>query len=243
MNRIHTTLALALCAAGLAAAPFALAANNCTPRSVSVNGHGKARAVPGLYVFHIGISHRNTDVRAAHAAVDKSAAAAVKAARKAGLADKDIRSTNVSISPVYNLKAKPGEPQVFEVTRDITLTLRDPAHYAALVEGLIKAGVNRITNIEAKPSDPQAMTDEALGKAVLDAKHNAQLVAQKLGVKLGPAINVSVGGNVRPMSRMMAMSAAAPKSESGGYEPGEITTQAEVSASFELSPSGCPAGS
>ncbi|MGH8273920.1 MAG: SIMPL domain-containing protein [Gammaproteobacteria bacterium] len=241
MNRIHITLIFALCAAGLAAAPVVMAANTCTPHSVSVTGSGKAQATPGLYVFHIGISHRNTNVRAANDAVDKSAASAVKAARQAGLADKDIQSTNVSISPVYDSKAKPGEPQVFEVTRDITLTLRNPKHYAALVEGLIKAGVNRITNIEARPADAQAMADEALGKAVSDAKHNAQLIAQKLGVKLGPAIEVSVGGGVRPMPRMMAMSATASKTETGGYEPGQITTQAEVSARFELAPSGCQA--
>jgi uncharacterized protein YggE len=240
MNR--TLLTIALCA-GLAATPVALAANACTPHNVSVNGSGKAQAAPGLYVFHIGITQRNTDVKAAHAAVDKSAAAAVKAARQAGLAGKDIQSTNVSIAPVYNSKAKPGEAQVFEVTRDITLTLRDPSHYAGLVEGLIKAGVNRVTNIEAKPADPRTLADRALAKAVLNAKHNAQLIAQKLGVKLGPAIQVSESGGVRPLPRkMMAMSATAKPAEKGGYEAGQITTQAEVSAQFELSPSGCPSG-
>lgn len=243
MNRIRITLIFALCVAGLAAAPVVMAANSCTPHSVSVTGSGKAQTAPGLYVFHIGIEHRNTDVRAANKAVDKSAAAAVKAARQAGLADKDIQSTNVSISPVYNSKAKPGEPQVFEVTRNITLTLRNPKHYAALVEGLIDAGVNRVTNVEAKPADAQAIADQALGKAVSDAKHNAQLIAQKLGVKLGPAIEVSVGGGVRPQPRMMAMSAGASKAEAGGYEPGQITTEAHVSARFELSPSGCSSGS
>ncbi|MGH8225719.1 MAG: SIMPL domain-containing protein [Gammaproteobacteria bacterium] len=240
MHTTRTIAILALCAAGLAAAPTVFAANACSPRSVSVSGSGEAQAAPGVYVFHIGISHRDTDVRTANAAVDRSAASTVAAARQAGLAKTDIQSTNVSISPVYNAKAKPGEPQVYEVTRNITLTLRDPAHYADLVEGLIKAGVNRIANIEAKPADPQALNDQALAAAVANARHKAALMAQSLGVKLGPATQLSESGGFRPQPRMMAMSADASARE-GGYEPGQLTVQAQVSASFELNPSGCPA--
>ncbi len=240
MHATRTAAILVLCTAGFAAAPAALAANACSPRSVSVSGSGEAQAAPGVYVFHIGVAHRDTDVRAANAAVDRSAASAVAAARAAGLAKKDIQSTNVSITPVYNSKAKPGEPQVYEVTRNITLTLRDPARYADLVEGLIKAGVNRITNIEAQPADPQALADQALAAAVANARHKAALIAQSLGVKLGPATQLSESGGFRPQPRMMAMSAGVSATE-GGYEPGQLTTQAQVSASFELDPSGCPA--
>lgn len=239
MKPIGSALIAVLCAAGLAAAPAAFAAAACTPHSVNVSGNGEAKAAPGIYVFHLGVSHRSTDVRAANAAVDRSAAAVVTAARKAGLAKADIQSTNVSINPVYNPKAQPNEPQVYEVTRNITLTLRDPARYADLVESLIQAGVNRISNIEAKPADPQALADRALSAAVANAKHKAALIAKSLGVTLGPAISLNESGQgPRPlvMGAMQARSA-----ENGGYEPGMITTQTQVSASFELEPSGCPA--
>ncbi|MGH8427981.1 MAG: SIMPL domain-containing protein [Gammaproteobacteria bacterium] len=237
----RTALILGLCMTTLAAAPLARADNACTPRSVNVSGQGSADAAPGLYVFHVGIAQRGTDVRAANAAVDKAAAATVNAARAAGLAKADIQSTDVSISPVYDSNAKPGEPQIYEVARSLTLTLHDPTRYANLVEGLIQAGVNRITNIEAKPADPQALADQALAAAVADARHKAQLIAQNLGVKLGPAMQLSENGGFQPQPRMMAMSAGASAKE-GGYEPGQITTQAQVSAQFELAPSGCPQG-
>lgn len=239
MKAIRNVLITALCAAGLAAASAALAAAPCTPHSVSVNGSGEVKAAPGIYVFHLGISHRGTDVRAANADVDRSAASVVAAARRAGLAKADIQSTSVSVNPVYNSQAKPNEPQVYEVTRNITLTLRDPARYADLVEALIRAGVNRISSIEAKSADPQALADQALAAAVVNAKHKAALIAQNLGVKLGPAISLNENGQgPRPlvMGAMQARSV-----ESGGYEPGMITTQAQISASFELEPSGCPA--
>lgn len=232
---------LCLAAAGLIAASSALAADQCTPRQVSVSASGSARAAPGLYVFHVGIAHRGTSIRAAHAAVDKSAAAAVDAALDAGVAKKDIRSTEISISPVYDADRKASEPQVYEVTRAISIVLRDPSHYAELAEGLIRAGVNRITRIEAKPAHPRALADRALAEAVGNAVHKARLIAHKLGVKLGPALQISQGGNVSPMPRVMAMTAGS-VAPSGGYMHGRITTHARVSATFALAPSGCPAG-
>lgn len=242
MRKTSVFFACALGAFALTVASSALAAGQCSPRSVSVSGSGSAKAAPGEYVFHVGITHRNTDVQTANAAVDKAAAGAVKAARNAGVAKKDIRSTEVSISPVYRSDQKADEPQEFQVTREVTITLREPSHYARLTEGLIKAGVNRITNIEARPAHPDALSDKALADAVADATHKARLIAQKLGVKLGPATRVSVNGNVRPMPRMMAMKATSAGSvaEQGGYEHGQIKTHAEVSATFEFSPSGCP---
>lgn len=242
MNRFSSIAALFLCASALLAAPAALADGQCTPRTVSVNGSGSAEAAPGLYVFHVGISHRNSDVRAAHAAVNKAASAAVKAARNAGVAPKDIRSTQVSISPVYHSDENTDKPQEFDVTREVAITLRDPSHYAELTEGLIKAGVNRITSIEARPEHPQKLADQALADAVANAVHKARLMAHKLGVKLGPATRMSESGGARPMPRMMAMKASSSGAEHGGYMHGQIETRAEVNATFELSPSGCPSG-
>jgi uncharacterized protein YggE len=241
MRKTNIFFACVLGALALSVAPSALAAGQCSPRSVSVSGSGSAEAAPGEYVFHVGITHRDTDVQTANAAVDKAAASAVRAARNAGVAKKDIRSTEVSISPVYKSDKKADEPQKFQVTREVTITLRDPSHYAKLTEGLIKAGVNRITNIEARPEHPKALADKALSDAVADARHKAKLIAHKLGVRLGPATRVSVSGHVRPMPRMMAMKAtsAGNAAEHGGYEHGQIETHAEVSTTFELSPSGC----
>lgn len=232
-------LAVTLAAACGLCAPGARAAAPCTPHSVSVSGAGSARAAPGMYVFHVAVSERGTDIRAANAEVARKSAAVVAAARKAGIAKPDIRSTNVSVSPVYDPKAKPGAAPFYDVTRNITLTLREPAAYAKLVESLVNAGVNRISGVEARPADPEALSDQALAAAVADARRKAALVAAGLGVRLGPALDVQENGAApRPlvMGAMQARSA-----ESGGYEPGEITASANVSARFALSPSGCPA--
>lgn len=235
-NRLPFVLTL-LAACGLAA-PAAAADAPCTPRSVSVSGEGSASAAPGVYVFHIAVSRRGTDIPAANKVVDGKVTAALNAARRAGIAKADMQSTSVAINPVYDPNAKPDTPQTYEVTRNVTLTLRQPARYAALVEGLIGAGVNRFANIEARPDDPQALADRALAAAVANARHKAALVAQGLGVALGPALELDESGQgPRPlvMGAMQARSAQA-----GGYEPGEITAQTSVTARFALAPSGCP---
>lgn len=211
-------------------------AAECTPHSVSVSGKGSVSAAPGVYTFHVSVSRRGTDVRAESAAVDKLATAAVKAARAAGLADADIRSTAVTVNPVYNSDAKPEAPRVFEVRRDLVLTLRNPSRYAQLVQGLVQAGINGIGNIVARPADPAAVADRALTAAVADARHKAALIAKGLGVALGPALSVNENGQgPRPLVMGERIN-----SENKGYEPGTITVRASVAARFALSPSGCP---
>jgi|GEM_PF-5028439 len=210
----------------------------CTPHSVQVSGSGTASGMPGVYVFHVSVSRRGTDVEAASSTVADAAAAAVKAARSAGLAKADIQSTAVTISPVYDPHAKSDSPQVYEVRRNLVLTLRDPDHYAQLMEGLTKAGVNGIGHIEAQPSHPQELADRALASAVSDARHKAALIAKGLGVQVGPAMDVNESGPSGPHPLMMN---AARSGNESGYEPGRITVNASVSARFELSPSGCPA--
>lgn len=226
-----------LFATGFGAAPAVFAAGVCTPRSVGVTGRGEVSTAVGVYVFHIGIAYRNTDIRAANAAVDKASVRAVNAARRAGLVKADIRSTHVTISPVYDAKAKAGEAPRYEVTRTITLALHRPANYGKLVEGLIGAGVNRIADIEARPADPQALADRALAAAVADARHKAQRIAVGLGVHIGPALEVNEQSypGLRPV-----MMNATRSGNAGGYEPGRLTVTAIISARFALSPSGCP---
>ncbi len=237
MKARHGVWIAVLFATGLGVAPAAFAVGVCTPRSVGVTGRGEVRTAVGLYVFHVGIAYRNTDIRAANAAVDKASVRAVNAARRAGLSKADIQSTRVTISPVYDAKAKAGEAPVYEVTRTITLTLRHPANYGKLVEGLIGVGVNRIADIEARPADPQALADRALAAAVADARHKAQRIAAGLGVRIGPALEVNEHSYPGPRPAMMNVLRSG---NAGGYEPGRLAVTAIISARFALSPSGCP---
>lgn len=231
------TFTVTFVALAVATASAAYAGNACTPRSVSVSGSGRASAEPATYVFHLAVSQRGTDVRAANSAVDRTVGAALGVARQAGLRPSDIQSNRVAISPVYDPNAKPDTPQSYEVTRYLTLTLREPSRYASLVEGLIHAGVNRFAGVEAEAGDPRALGDQALAAAVADARHKAALIAGRLGVKLGPALALDESGT---QPRPVVMGAAVMRSAQGGYEPGLISVNAEVTARFALEPSGCP---
>jgi len=220
-----------------AAAPAPISKSDCTRDSIKVSGKGSAHGIPGIYVFHTSVSQRGTDPQKAGSEVAAHAAAAVKTARAAGLADSDIQSTAISIQPVYTPKAKSGAPQVYEVQRRIVLTLRHPDRYAQLVEGLIKAGINNIGHIEALPANPGAMNDEALRAAVKDARHKAALIAKTLGEKLGPALEVSESNVSGPRPLVMG---AARTNSNNGYVPGRITVNESIVAKFALSVRGCP---
>ena len=76
-------------------------ADDSPPRTISVTGSGSVQAAPDMANITIGVS---TVAPAARAALDANNAQTTKMfafLKSAGVADKDMQSTNLSVSPQY----------------------------------------------------------------------------------------------------------------------------------------------
>ncbi|EMP55891.1 hypothetical protein MSNKSG1_08468 [Marinobacter santoriniensis NKSG1] len=80
-------------------------------------------------------------------------------------------------------------------------------------------------------SNPHSLEQEALRKAIADARRQCEFVASQLNQKCGDVVTMTVNGGFRPMPLMMAESRAA-KDTVGSVGPQEI--KASVSATFKL---------
>ena len=115
---------------------------------------------------------------------------------------------------------------------------------------LTKAGVNQINPPLLESSQFKTAENRALSSAVENAKGQAQLVAEGLGMRLGPPRTINATGETIqppvPMPRVMAMkamdSAAAEMSgnEQVGFSAGLIRASATITAEFELVPAKAP---
>jgi uncharacterized protein YggE/uncharacterized membrane protein YdjX (TVP38/TMEM64 family) len=207
-------------------------------RVVTVDGQGTVSASPDMARVSMGVQARNIDIGVAREQVIDVSDRFLKLCDRLGIDKSRIQTTGLSIFPEYrwNEDRKQQELQAYRVSRRLEVEVRDLDDLGQLMEGAVSAGVNEVSPPELISSTERDLHRQALAAAARDARANAELLAETLGVRLGNVIEISSSQNmvqppvVRAESMAMAARADAPQT----YNAGEIRFQASVQASFEI---------
>ena len=230
--------------AGLAALSLvplaALAADDVRPRTVNVSGMGEVAAEPDLAHVALGVEARKPTLAEARTEVSATIDRVLKLTRDLGIDPKHVNATRVQVQPEYNWNPKDRKrvPIGYLVTRNVQVELRDLEQLGPLLERAVDAGANQVSGPVLDSSRRKELEREAMGKAVDDARLNAETLARAAGVRLGPvrSMNGAASGPPMPMYRAqvaMADAAAAPPPEAT-YQPGEMKFSANVNVEYDL---------
>jgi len=249
-----TTRALLLAGALLAGvAPLAAhAASSTTDGSqiapgnamLTVSADGQAHRMPDVAVFSAGVTTQGKTASAALAANSQAMTAVIAELKKAGVQSRDIQTSNLSVSPLY--EEQTAQPTVrprhpigpviigYQVANQVNVRQRKLDAYGATIDALVSAGANQINGPSFTVDDPAAALDEARLEAIKAARARADLYAKAAGLRVLRIVSIaeSGGGYQQPMmfARAKVMSAAAP------VEAGEVELAAHVTVQFELAP-------
>ena len=236
LRRLAVCLAVSFVAAG---AP-AVASDQAPMRTMTMSGEGDAKAAPDQAQFSTGVVTQDRTAALALAANSRAMNAVFATLKRLGIADKDIQTSDFSLSPQYQTY-KPGTsgPQRiigYQVSNTVNVTVEDFGKTGAVLDALVSSGSNQIDNIGFSIHDTKALLAQARVAAVKDAMDRAQTYAKAAGVTLGPIKSISESGGVyqpRPMVRMQAMAglAAAPPPPVAG---GEESVTANVTITWEI---------
>lgn len=155
-------------------------------RELAVAGTGKAVAKPDVARVHLGVvSGPRTTAEAALEIVAERFEAVLKAVRAVGVAEDDIRTTNLSINPVYDFASGRQIPRGFEASETVEVTIRDLKKVGEVVSRATVEGVNQAGGVNFEVDDIEKVRLEAQQKAIEDAKSKADELVKTLGVRLG----------------------------------------------------------
>ncbi len=223
-------LALLLSACGPAAA-------GQTSRTLNVNGTGQSYLSPDIAYIYVGVHTENPVASEAVTANKTQTTSVIDALKKAGIAEKDIRTTNFSIYPSqqYNADGTTGGT-TYMVDNTVYIVVRDLQGLGDLLDSAIKAGANSINSIQFDVADKTAALKEARANAVKDAKDQAQQLADAAGVKLGDiqSINFYESTPVPFTEGKGGGGAAAPQAASVPIQPGQLTITVTVSLTYTI---------
>ncbi|MBM3519332.1 MAG: DUF541 domain-containing protein [Alphaproteobacteria bacterium] len=230
----------ALAGAVLASLAFTLPAqaDEARPlRAISLAGHGEVRAAPDLAIISIGVTSLQDTAAAALAANSEAMKRVFATLTEAGIADKDIQTSNFMVQPRYDYSNNTQPPRLigYDVTNLVNVTVRKLDSIGGVLDKVVSAGSNQVNGISFQLADAEAATDAARKLAVADAVRKAQLYTGASGVELGPILSISEGASFQPP---MPMQAKAFRAEGASADvpvaQGEQVIAVDVSISWEI---------
>jgi uncharacterized protein len=235
-------LFLASLAALALATPMAVEAEGTQTQTIAgtrleLQARGESHVVPDIAIVTAGVVTQAAD--AATAMRDNAArmARVIAALKRAGLADKDVQTQSVSLSPQYRY-ANNEVPVItgYQANNTVSVRFRDIGKSGAVLDVLVKEGANQINGPTLSIDNPEAAQDAARLSALKTLQARAALYAKAVGMQVRRIVSLSEsveyqGGQVPMMA--MARSADAAEAKTS-IAAGEQAVGVTVSAVFEL---------
>ena len=238
---------LAIMMAGVAIWPVVASAQSAAPTAtvipdgtvLDVSATGRTVRTPDVATIRAGVVTQNATAAAALADNAQRMAAVVKALKAAGIADRDIATSNVGLSPQY--RYADNQPPVitgYQASNTVSVTFRDVKKAGPVLDALVRSGANQIDGPAMSLADPDAALDEARTDAVARARARAALYARAAGLNVSRIVSIEEtgennGGNPQPPI-MMRVSAMAQRDSATVVMAGETDVTATVRVRFLL---------
>jgi uncharacterized protein YggE len=196
---------------------------------------GTSTRVPDVAEIGAGVVTQAADASAAMAENARRMAAVIAALKAAGVAERDIRTSSLNLSPQYRYdNDKPPVLTGYQANNRVSVRFRDIARVGRIVDALVAQGANQIDGPNLIVDKPDAALDEARNSAVAKARARALLYANAAGLHLKRIVSISeaqAGYNPPPPMPMMMR---APAKADTPVAAGEQVLSVTLNVTFEL---------
>ncbi|HET6645526.1 MAG TPA: SIMPL domain-containing protein [Fimbriimonadales bacterium] len=202
---------------------------------LTVTGSSEVMVAPDQATVTVGVLAQASKAQDAQEQANQIAQRFLDAVAKLGIQKKDIQTSQLSLSPVYE-NPKPGEaPRIsgYRAENSLGVRLDDFKLIGPVIDAGVASGANNIQGVSFSVKDDIEARLRALTLAAAEAKRKAETMAQALGITLDGVFDVvESGAQVMPNyydgRGMAAMKAATP------VEPGQISVNAMMTVRYAI---------
>ncbi len=212
--------------------------------TLTVVGEAEEEVRPDIAIISLNVVDDRATPAEAAAENARLTTAVVDGLKGSGVDAKDIATVGLSLTPILSEQRDPKSNQVvktaltgYHASNVLRVRLREIDRAGALIAASVQNGA-LYQSIAFELSDRAAQEDALRIKAVENAAHRAALYAQGAQLKLGPLRNLNAGAGrmTAEFAAPRAMAAAALGATPLSIEPGMLTLNETVNATYELSP-------
>ena len=231
-------------ALALAMAPSSAQAQTARERTLlSISAQGESEAAPDFATINMGVTAHAQSAPAALTENARRMEALLAALRSAGVAQRDIQTAQVNVSPRYRHTNNEERLIDYEATNTVRVLVRRVGDAGRIAAAAIEAGGNRIQNVTFSLDDSTAQLDIAPRNAAAEARRRAEIYASSFGLRVARIVAIAEPGAAQiNVGEEIVVTGTRIRRE--GYmqdapvalsvSPGVITTRAAVNVTFEL---------
>lgn len=201
-------------------------------RGIHVTGSGEIEVAPDIANVSISVRVEGGDPATIKRSVDEVTGKILAVVRDLDIAKRDTTARGIQLQPNYRYDKGQSRLIGYVATRNIAVVLRDLDDIGPLMNRGLKAGANQISQPSYDHSEREKLSQQALERAIDNAKAQASHIAEQFGRAVGPVVDVrtSAPSMPRPMLRSarMEMADSAPMP----IEAGLISISRTIQASF-----------
>lgn len=205
---------------------------------VAVAATGEARRAPDIATLSTGVSTLAKDANSAIRQNSAQMAKVVTAIKAAGIAQKDIQTSGVSLNPDYAYTAnRPPRIKGYYAANTVNVTVRDIGRLGEILDVLVATRANQINGPMFDIDNKDAVLDEARAKAMAQAKGRAESYAKRLGLRIRRVVSIDETGRGTPIGMLAHPHAATQASASpvsAPIAPGENVMALSLDVVYEL---------
>lgn len=214
---------------------------------ITVTGTGKVYAKPDVAIVSLGVTTTATtvaDVTKANTDKMNAVIAAVKALK---IDEKDIQTTNYSLTPnyeiqpvpmVYSYPARSSNNIIgYTLEQDIQVKIRDFTKIGDILSAGTTSGANVVGDLQFTIDSPEQFKDQARARAIAEAKTNAKNLAKESGINLGKIINVYENNYYMPTTYNSAKAMGAGVADSAPtpvIQPGQQEVDVTINITYQV---------
>lgn len=238
---MRATNALAPLGLALLAAAFTSTTALADAR-ITIEGQGEVTAAPDTAFLTSGVTTQGASAREALDANSAAMAELIETLTSAGIARRDVQTSNFSVNPNYVYSDARDEngytlpPRIigYQVSNTVTVRVRALDDLGTILDRAVTVGANTINGVSFAVADTTELYDAARKAAFSDARRKAELYAGAAGVSLGDLMAITEGQVYTPPQPMMARVQSFDSAAAVPVEAGELTFSIGVTVSWDI---------
>lgn len=205
------------------------------PQEISVSGQGKIYAKPDVAVLVLGVESKGAKVSDIVKDNTDKMNKIIKDVKDSGVDEKDIQTTQYSITPEYNWTERGGRIFVgYTLNQQITAKIRDFEKIGSILDKATTDGANAVGDLQFTIDSPEKARAEARAKAIEQAKEKAKTLVSQSGLKIVKLVNISEGYQGTPQLLYKSASGMGGAAESISIAPDIQSGQMEIDSTVTL---------
>lgn len=199
---------------------------------IKVTGEGEIAVQPDMATINLGVVTEGKELLTAQQQNSLNFTKIINSLLNLGIPKKDLQTFDYRIESDYDYDQGKQIFRGYKITHLLQIKIEDLSMIGKVVDTAVQNGANYVANVQFTVKNSEAVYQQALSSALINAIEKAKAIAATLSVTLvsTPILVVESGKDVHPLYNQPA--AFVKGMASTQFEPGQLLIKANISADF-----------